>query len=37
MYATGFGFLPTELFPLVEVSPMADAIALLPKPEPDEI
>jgi hypothetical protein len=37
MYATGFGFLPTELFPLVEVIPMADAIALLPKPEPDEI
>jgi hypothetical protein len=37
MYATGFGFLPTELFPLVEVILMADAIALLPKPEPDEI
>jgi hypothetical protein len=37
MYATGFGFLPTELFPLVEVIPMADAIELLPQPEPDEI
>jgi hypothetical protein len=37
MYATGFGFLPTELFPLVEVILMADASALLPKPEPDEI
>lgn len=37
MYATGFGFLPTELFPLVEVIPMADAIALLPQPELDEI
>jgi len=37
MYATGFGFLPTELFPLVEVVPMADAIALLPQPELDEI
>lgn len=37
MYASGFGFLPTELFPLVEVVPMADAIALLPQPEPDEI
>jgi hypothetical protein len=37
MYATGFGFLPTGLFPLVEVIPMSDAIALLPKPEPDEI
>jgi len=36
MYATGFGFLPTELFPLVEVVPMADAIALLPQPELDE-
>jgi len=37
MYATGFGFLPTELFPLVEVIPMADAIALLPQPELEEI
>ena len=37
MYATGFGFLPTELFPFVEVIPMADAIALLPQPELDEI
>jgi hypothetical protein len=37
MYATGFGFLPTELFPLVEVIPMSDAIALLPQPDPEEI
>jgi hypothetical protein len=37
LYAQGFGHLPAELFPLVEVLPMSDAIALLPKPEPDEI
>jgi hypothetical protein len=33
MYATGFGFLPTELFPQVAVLPMAEVLPLLPQPE----
>lgn len=37
LYSTGFGFLPTELFPQVAVLPMADVLPLLPQPEPDEI
>jgi hypothetical protein len=33
LYSGGFSHLPAELFPLVEVIPMSDAIALLPQPE----
>jgi hypothetical protein len=31
LYSGGFAHLPAELFPLVEVIPMADAIALIPQ------
>jgi hypothetical protein len=31
LYSGGFAHLPSELFPLVEVIPMADAIALIPQ------
>lgn len=33
LYAEGFGQLPPAALPLVEVMPMADALALLPPPE----
>ena len=33
LYAQGFAHLPAELFPQVEILPMADAIALIPPPE----
>ncbi len=33
LYSGGFAHLPAELFPAVEVIPMAEAIALLPQPE----
>ena len=37
LYAQGFSHLPAELFPQVQILPMADAIALLPQPDPEEI
>jgi hypothetical protein len=37
LYSTGFGHLPTELFPQVTVFPMSEVLPLLPQPEPDEI
>lgn len=37
LYAQGFAHLPAELFAQVEVVPIADALDLLPQPEPDEI
>jgi len=36
LYAQGFAHLPTELFPQIAVIPMADAIALIPQPDPEE-
>lgn len=36
IFASGFSHLPQELFALVDVIPMADAIALLPQPEERE-
>ena len=33
LYSGGFAHLPTELFSLVQVMPMSDAILLLPQPE----
>ena len=33
LYAQGFAHLPADLFPQVEILPMADAIALIPPPE----
>ena len=33
LYAQGFAHLPAELFPQVQILPMADAIALIPQPE----
>lgn len=32
LYAQGFAHLPAELFPQVQILPMADAIALIPQP-----
>ena len=37
LYAQGFAHLPAELFAQVEVIPMAEALALLPQPDPDEL
>ena len=37
LYAQGFAHLPAELFPQVAILPMADALALLPQPDPDEL
>lgn len=37
LYAQGFAHLPAELFPQVQILPMADAIAILPQPDPEEI
>lgn len=37
LYAQGFAHLPADLFPQVAVMPMADAIALMPQPDPEEI
>ena len=33
LYAQGFAQLPAELFPQVQILPMAEAIALIPPPE----
>jgi len=33
LYSGGFAHLPAELFPLVEVLPMAQVLPLLPQPE----
>jgi hypothetical protein len=33
LYAQGFAHLPAELFPQVQILPMADSIALIPQPE----
>ena len=33
LYAQGFAHLPAELFPQVQIQPMAEAIALIPQPE----
>ena len=33
LYSGGFAHLPSELFPSVEVFPMAEVLALLPQPE----
>lgn len=35
LYAQGFAHLPAELFPQVQILPMADAIALIPQPDPE--
>ncbi len=35
LYAQGFAHLPAELFAQVAVIPMADAIALIPQPDPE--
>ena len=35
LYAQGFAHLPAELFPQVQILPMADAIALIPPPDPE--
>ena len=35
LYAQGFAHLPTELFAQVQIVPMADAIALIPQPDPE--
>jgi hypothetical protein len=32
LYAQGFAHLPAELFPQVQILPMAEAIALIPQP-----
>ena len=37
LYAQGFAHLPAELFPQVQLLPMADAIALIQQPDPEEI
>lgn len=37
LYAQGFAHLPAELFPQVAVIPMAEALALIPQPDPEEI
>ena len=37
LYAQGFAHLPAELFPAVEIIPMAEAPALLPQPDPEEL
>lgn len=36
LYSQGFAHLPAELFPAVEVIPMAEALALLPQPDPED-
>jgi hypothetical protein len=36
LYHDGFGQLPQDALPLVQVLPMADALALLPEPEPEQ-
>ena len=33
LYAQGFAHLPAELFPQVQILPIADSIALIPQPE----
>ncbi len=33
LYAQGFAHLPAELFPQVQILPMADATAFIPQPE----
>ena len=35
LYAQGFAHLPAELFPQVQIIPMANAIALIPQPDPE--
>jgi hypothetical protein len=35
LYAQGFAHLPAELFPQVQILPMADAIAFIPQPDQD--
>ena len=35
LYAQGFAHLPAELFAQVQIIPMADAIALIPQPDPE--
>jgi hypothetical protein len=35
LYAQGFAHLPAELFQQVKIIPMADAIALIPQPDPE--
>jgi hypothetical protein len=35
LYAQGFAHLPAELFAQVQILPMADAIALIPQPDPE--
>lgn len=33
LYAQGFAHLPADIFPQVQILPMAEAIALIPQPE----
>lgn len=35
LYAQGFAHLPAELFAQVQILPMAEAIALIPQPDPE--
>ena len=35
LYSQGFAHLPAELFAQVQILPMADAIALIPQPDPE--
>lgn len=35
LYAQGFAHLPADIFPQVQILPMADAIALIPQPDPE--
>ena len=35
LYAQGFAHLPDELFAQVQILPMAEAIALIPQPDPE--
>jgi hypothetical protein len=37
LYSGGFAHLPAELFPAVEVIPMAEVLPLLPQPDPEEL
>ena len=35
LYAQGFAHLPADIFPQVQILPMASAVALIPQPDPE--
>lgn len=35
LYAQGFAHLPADIFPQVQILPMADATTLIPQPDPE--